>query len=353
MSADPVVDEHVIEVRSAVRHYGDVRAVDGVDLNVRRGQVLALLGPSGCGKTTMLRLVAGFERPDAGTISVDGVEVAGQDTWVPAEARRMGMVFQDYALFSHLDVVANVAFGLSRRGRVRARARTERVREVLDLVGLNGLEHRKPHELSGGQQQRVALARALAPRPPVLLLDEPFSNLDAGLRAQVRTELVRILEVSGVTAILVTHDQEEALSVADEVAVMRHGRIMQQATPEVLYHQPGDRSIAEFVGDADFLPGESNGERVSTELGNLRLHRAVCGSVDVLLRPEALRLIPDPAGDAVVTAREFYGHDQMLVLRMDNGRLLRARVGPITPLYPGQRCTVEVDGPVCVFGERG
>ncbi|MPZ89899.1 MAG: ATP-binding cassette domain-containing protein [Nitriliruptorales bacterium] len=344
-----MVDAPAIRVRGAVRHFDGVPAVDGVDLDVRRGQVLALLGPSGCGKTTMLRLLAGFERPIAGAISVDGVQVAGPRTWVPAEARRMGMVFQDYALFSHLDVAGNVAFGLPRPGRLRSRSRAERVREVIDLVGLAGLEDRKPHELSGGQQQRVALARALAPGPPVLLLDEPFSNLDASLRAQVRTELVRILAVTGVTAVLVTHDQEEALSVADDVAVMRRGRILQQATPEVLYHRPHDRSIAAFVGDAEFLPGQSRGERVLTELGELPLHHTAHGPVEVLLRPEALRLVPDPDGRAVVVAREFYGHDQMLALRMDNGRALRARVGPITPLHPGQRCTVEVDGPVSAY----
>ncbi|HVL99091.1 MAG TPA: ABC transporter ATP-binding protein [Egibacteraceae bacterium] len=321
-----------------------VRAVDGVDLAVTGGRVLALLGPSGCGKTTLLRLIAGFERPDAGSVTIAGAEVAGARTWVPPERRRVGMVFQDYALFPHLTVGGNVAFGLPRR-RARARgALPGRVTEVLELVGLGGLADRYPHELSGGQRQRVALARALAPEPAVVLLDEPFSNLDAGLRAQVRADIHRILSVAGATALFVTHDQEEALSVADEVAVMHAGRIVQQATPEDLYRSPADRTVAAFVGDAELLPGHSVGLSAETDLGMVALTGPVQGAVEVVVRPESLVLTKDQTGDAVVVAREFYGHDQVLHLRLASGRLVRARLGPVTDLLPGDRCRVTVPG---------
>jgi len=341
----------VIHLEGVARRFGPVAAVDGVDLAVDPGRILALLGPSGCGKTTLLRVLAGFEQPDAGTVHLGGRVVADGATSVAAEDRRVGMVFQDFALFPHLDVARNVGFGLGRwgGGRVGMGRHRDRVREVLELVGLVGLEHRLPAELSGGQQQRVALARALAPRPEVVLLDEPFSNLDAALRAQVRTDLVRILRSAAVTAILVTHDQEEALSVADEVAVMRAGRIVQRGTPEALYHRPHDRETAAFVGDVEFLPGEGAAGGVRTELGTLGLAQAVVGPVDVMVRPEALRLVPDPAGPALVETREFYGHDQMLWVRLPSGRRVRARCGPATPVEVGGRCHVEVDGDVRVF----
>ena len=339
-------DAPVIRARGLTRAFGTVRAVDGVDLDVRGGGILALLGPSGCGKTTMLRLIAGFERPDAGTVEVDGRVAAGAGAWVAPERRRVGMVFQDYALFPHLTVARNVAYGLDRRRRPDA---ARRVAEVLDLVGLAQLGRRYPHELSGGQQQRVALARALAPRPAVILLDEPFSNLDATLRAQVRTDVHRILADAAATAVFVTHDQEEALAMADEVAVMRAGRIAQLAAPEALYRSPADRAVAGFVGEADFLPGRSTGDRVETELGTLALAADRHGAVDVLLRPEDVQLVPATDGDAVVLSREFYGHDQMLFLRLDTGRVLRARLGPVTELAPGDRCRVTVPGPVLAY----
>jgi iron(III) transport system ATP-binding protein len=336
----------VIRTRRLACAFGDVAAVDGVDLDVPRGLVLALLGPSGCGKTTMLRLIAGFEHPSAGTVEVDGVLVAGDGAWVPPERRRVGMVFQDYALFPHLTVAGNVAYGL--RGRSRAQTRA-RVAEVLDLVGLTGLEQRYAHELSGGQQQRVALARALAPEPAVILLDEPFSNLDAALRAKVRADVRRILAEASATAIFVTHDQEEAFAVADEVAVMRDGRIAQRAAPEELYRTPASREVARFVGDADFLPGRSTGSRVETELGWMSLVSPAHGPVEVVVRPEDVRLEPAADGRAVIVHREFYGHDQMMVLRLDTGRLVRARLGPETALRPGHRCHISVEAPVHAY----
>jgi iron(III) transport system ATP-binding protein len=350
LTAPPDLDT-VITVRDVRRLFGTVRAVDGVDLDIHRGKILALLGPSGCGKTTMLRLLAGFERPDTGTIAVDGRDVAATGAWVPPERRRIGMVFQEYALFPHLDVAGNVAYGLAGARRLRRKAdpRRRRVAEVLDLVGLAGLEHRYPHELSGGQQQRVALARALAPEPAVVLLDEPFSNLDAGLRGQVRADVHRILSDAGATAVFVTHDQEEALAVADEVAVMREGRIAQLAAPELLYRRPADRNVAAFVGDAEFLPGVSSGTTALTEIGPLHLEHAVTGDVDVLVRPEDLHLAKDPDGDTVVLGREFYGHDQMLFLRLATGRTIRARLGPVTDLAAGDRCRISVPGVVHAY----
>ncbi len=332
----------VLRARGVQRRFGEVRAVAGVDLDVQAGSIVALLGPSGCGKTTMLRLLAGFERADAGAIWIGGRQVDG-DVWVPPERRGVGMVFQDYALFPHLDVLRNVGFGLERRER-RGLRRNPRLAEVLELVDLTGLEHRYPHELSGGQQQRVALARALAPEPSVVLLDEPFSNLDAALRSQVRADVKRILSAAGATAVFVTHDQEEALSLADQVAVMDAGRIVQVAEPERLYHAPADRGVAAFVGDADFLPGRAVAGRVDSDLGPLLLLEPLEGPVEVLVRPEDVRLSPDPNGAAQVIAREFYGHDQMLYVRLAGGRVVRARLGPVSELAPGDRCSVAVPG---------
>ncbi len=240
----------------------DPPAVDGLSLRVAEGEILALLGPSGCGKTTTLRLIAGLESPDAGTITLRGQVVAGPGRAVPPEERGIGIVFQDYALFPHLTVADNVAFGLPRDGATGAR-----VEPVLDLVGLGGFGARYPHELSGGQQQRVALARALAPAPALMLLDEPFSNLDADLRAQMRDEVERILRTSGTTAVFVTHDQEEAFTLADRVGVLQAGRIEQLAPPQELYHRPATRFVAAFVGAADFLPGLVTAEGIVTEVG--------------------------------------------------------------------------------------
>jgi iron(III) transport system ATP-binding protein len=348
-AASPSAEEPpVLRVRGIVRRFGDVTAVDGIDLDVRRGRIVALLGPSGCGKTTMLRMLAGFERADAGSIELDGRAVDGAGAWVPPDRRGVGMVFQDYALFPHLDVLRNVAFGLPRRER-RGAARSRRLADVLALVGLAGLEHRYPHELSGGQQQRVALARALAPEPSVILLDEPFSNLDAALRAQVRADVHRILTQAGATAVFVTHDQEEALSLADEVAVMAAGRIVQLADPEAVYHAPADRSVAAFVGDADFVAGSAEAGRVVSDLGDLALLEPLSGAVEVLVRPEDVHLTPDPAGSAVVVGREFYGHDQMLYVRLAGGRVVRARLGPVSPLAPGDRCAVSVPRPLRAY----
>ena len=239
-------------------------AVSDLDLTVRQGEILALLGPSGCGKTTTLRLIAGFETPTTGSIEIGGQMVAGPGGSLPPEKRRVGMVFQNYALFPHLSVADNVSFGLP-----RGPQRKIRVAEMLALVGLTGYESRLPHELSGGQQQRVAIARALAPEPAVLLLDEPFSNLDTGRRLQMREEVREILKRSGTTAIFVTHSQEEALYMGDRVAVMSAGRLIQMDTPEVIYHQPATRFVADFMGETDFLAGRVLPAGIETPLGML------------------------------------------------------------------------------------
>jgi iron(III) transport system ATP-binding protein len=335
----------IVELKELTKDFGAVRAVDRVDLDVREGEVLAVLGPSGCGKTTTLRLVAGFERPDAGRITLDGTEVAGPDRIVPPERRKVGVVFQDYALFPHLSVAQNVGYGVRDRAR-----RNARVAEMLDLVGLAPEASRLPHELSGGQQQRVALARALAPEPALVLLDEPFSNLDAALRVQVREEVRTILREAQATAMFVTHDQEEALSIADRIAVMRAGRILQLDEPAALYAHPADRFVATFVGDADLVPGTIEGGTVTTAVGRLRTEsNGLTGDVHVALRPENVSLRLDGAGQGVVRGTTYFGHDQLVEVSLDDGVRVRSRMGPTRAFEPGDRVSVAVTGEVISF----
>jgi iron(III) transport system ATP-binding protein len=316
------------------KRFGDVVAVDGAELCVDRGEFVALLGPSGCGKTTFLRLIAGFERPDAGTVAIDGRPVAG-DTWVPPERRHVGMVFQDYALFPHLTVAENVGFGLPRAGRAT------RVADALAFVGLSGLDDRYPGELSGGQQQRVALARALAPRPGVVLLDEPWSNIDPLMRASMRDELCEILRAADVTVVLVTHEREEAFSLADRIALMQDGTIVQAGSPEEIYFQPANRWAAEFVGAANVLPGSAGGGRVRTAIGDFA---AEVGNgrapVEVLVRPELLELRPDPAGAGRVISREFRGHDVFYRVQLDDGSELCSQRPSTERVSLGERVLV-------------
>jgi iron(III) transport system ATP-binding protein len=318
----------MIAAESVSKRFGDVRAVADATLSIEAGELMALLGPSGCGKTTLLRLLAGFEEPDQGRISIAGTRVAGDGAWHPPERRGVGVVFQDYALFPHLTVAENVAFGLGRR------ERNGRPAMLLRLVGLEGLDRRYPHELSGGQQQRVALARALAPEPSVVLLDEPWSNIDPLLRSSMREELALILREVGVSVLLVTHDREEAFSVADRIALMSEGEIVQVGSAEAVYLEPRSRWAAEFVGGGNFVSGRLREGTVETALGAFPVVNAN-GHVEVeaLIRPELLVLEPSPAGPARVVGREFRGHDVFYRLRLDDGSVLVSH-RPSTEVVP-------------------
>jgi iron(III) transport system ATP-binding protein len=326
-----------VRLSGVSKSFGSTRAVDGVTLEVGSGELVSVLGPSGCGKTTLLRLIAGFERPDRGSLSVGGTEMAGPATFVAPERRRIGMVFQDYALFPHLTVTANIAFGLARRERQERDALTRR---TLELVGLQHRSDRYPHELSGGERQRIALARALAPEPEVVLLDEPFSNLDATLRAGLRREVELILRDAGATAILVTHDQEEALSLADRLAVMRRGQIVQTGSPEAVYGRPASRWAAQFVGEVNVLAGVARGRDVETELGVFDLPQPATGSVHVAVRPEQLELRSDEHGNAEVVEREFRGHDVLYRLRHEGGRTVLVQLPSLELHEVGSRVFV-------------
>ncbi len=328
-----------------------VLAVNDVSLTVDRGEFIALLGPSGCGKTTTLRLIAGFERANEGTIEIDGRLVAGKSVHVQPERRRVGMVFQEYALFPHVSVLANIEFGLRR---MTAAEKAVRANEVLELTGLAGLEERMPHELSGGQQQRVALARALAPNPALILLDEPFSNLDAGLRARVRAEVGEILHAAKTTAIFVTHDQEEALSLVDRVAVMLNGSVEQVASPHELYTCPVSRSVAEFIGDANFLSGVGHGDTIECELGVLAARQQIRGKVDILLRPENIELLAAQPGLPAARVRHslFFGHDQLITVQLPTGTFLTARVGPSDAYVTDLPLQVAVRSPVIAYPRK-
>ncbi|MEV5986279.1 ABC transporter ATP-binding protein [Streptomyces sp. NPDC052051] len=310
-----------VEFQGLRREFGSTVALDGLDLTVRPGELLALLGPSGCGKTTALRMLAGFEHPDSGEVLVDGEDV----TRVPAHRRDAGMVFQSYSLFPHLSALDNVAFGLRMR-KVRTAERRARAVELLDLVGLGDKTGRFPHQLSGGQQQRVALARALALRPRVLLLDEPLSALDAKVRLTLREEIRRLQQELGITTLFVTHDQEEALSMADRVAVMRAGRLEQCAAPAELYGRPATPFVAEFVGTMNRLPGRHTSGVVEVLGQRLPVDgdAPAAAEVDVLVRPEAVQVAADGEGDARVVATAFLGATVRLTVRLADGTEVRA-----------------------------
>jgi iron(III) transport system ATP-binding protein len=370
-----------LSIAGVAKAFGGPSVLSGVDLEVPAGSFTAILGSSGSGKTTLLRIIAGFERPDAGEVRL-GTEVVDDavQRFVPCERRRIGYVPQEGALFPHLSVGRNVAFGLAREDR-----RGTRVDELLELVGLAGLARRYPHQLSGGQQQRVALARALAPGPEIVLLDEPFSSLDASLRASVRADVHDVLRLSGATSILVTHDQDEALSMADQVAILRGGVIAQINTPSGLYRLPRDAELAQFLGEANLVEGTANGTMVQTALGQLEMatasagstatagstgtattvtgtgapgrapgnERPVDGPVKVMVRPE--QLILDENGTrgipSVIRSYEYFGHDAVVRVQPEIAGLgeLVVRITGAEPLVPGARVGVSVHGPVVVW----
>ena len=334
----------VIRLEQVSKRYGGgtIAAIDEISFTVGKGEIVALLGPSGCGKTTTLRLIAGFEAPDNGWIEIGGRMVAGERLFVPSEWRGVGIVFQDYALFPHLTVRENIAFGLRHWSGERERSR---IAEALELVGLSTLEARYPHELSGGQQQRVALARALAPSPQVVLLDEPFSNLDADMRAQMRQDVHTILHHAGTTSIFVTHDQEEAFMIADRVGVLNQGRLEQFDKPDAIYHTPATRFVARFVGSADFIPGVVQGEGIATELGTFQnQQRLPLGqAVEVMIRPDDIDLMPDPVGEVSVVSRHFRGSDNLYCVRLPSGRTVHSSQGSTKIVEPGARVSVKAD----------
>ncbi|HEV8424087.1 MAG TPA: ABC transporter ATP-binding protein [Actinomycetes bacterium] len=360
-----------LAVEGLRKAFGPATVLDGARLRAPAGRVVALLGPSGCGKTTLLRCIAGLERPDDGEVRLDDRPLCAPGVFVPPERRRIGMVFQDGALFPHLNVAGNVGYGLRReqrrRGRLAAR-QPGRVEQALDLVDLAGFGARMPASLSGGQQQRVALARALVTHPSVLLLDEPFSNLDTILRVQIRGEVQRLLADLGVTAVFVTHDQEEAFVVGDEVAVMLGGRIVQQAVPAELYRAPASRAVAAFLGDANLVPGVADAGLAHTAVGRVPLRAELLGDVDVLLRPEQLRVTAGRGADAhrdgtgaggtastsagrasvgaTIDAVEYYGHDAVYLTRLPGGDAVRVRVLDAPEFRPGDLVDLDyVGGP--------
>lgn len=339
-----------IRLQNVSKNYGQTRAVIDLDLTIPKSTIAVLLGHSGCGKTTTLRLVAGLEKPDSGDIWIGEQQVSGSHAWVSATKRQIGMVFQDYALFPHLTVAQNIGFGLSD---VKATGRKNRIANLLDLVGLMGMEERYPHQLSGGQQQRVALARALAPSPNVLLLDEPFSNLDASLRQSMREEVRDILKEAEVTTVFVTHDQEEALRLADKLVIMDGGQVLQSGAPEDLYRYPASLQVAQFLAKVNVLPGEAKQGMVETPLGSLRLHDPdLVGAVDVVLFPEAITLAPDPQGATLVDRMSYFGFHQLVTLRLENGKTLEARTWSHTDIAVGDNVHAIVDTSVVAFAKK-
>ena len=338
-----------LECHGLSKRFGGVQAVDGLDLCVSPGNVLALLGPSGCGKTTTLRLIAGFEQPDGGTITLGGHVVGRPGNGLPPEKRHVGMVFQEGALFPHLTVEQNVTYGLRRAGR-----RNGRVDEVLDLVGLRSLRHRMPYELSGGQQQRVALGRALVPKPELLLLDEPFSNLDPKLREQIRRDVMEIVRASQATTVFVTHDQEEALFVGDSVAVMNQGRVEQTGSPEDIFHNPATRFVAQFIGMVDFLPAWRSSNKLMTEIGSLEWPSSMGplqqiddaeimdSDLEVMIRPDCLDCQPSDRGQGVIIDREFHGAFYLYRVALDSGHSIRCSLPHTTGYETGQAVRVSL-----------
>ena len=325
----------IIRARSVTKSYGSEIVLSEFNLDVWNGSIVGILGISGSGKTTALRLLAGFDKPDSGIIEMRNRVISGEDTFLPPEERNVGMVFQDYALFPHLNVEKNISFGLS-----RDEIKSGRLEEVLSMCNLETYRNKFPQELSGGQQQRVSLARALAPKPEVILLDEPFTSLDAHMARDLREEVVSLLRQTETTAIIVTHDQEEALSVCDVVSVLENGSVIQSATPQEIYLNPVSQTVANSVGDPNILKGFSVDGRVETSLGTFVT--AYNGALDVSIRPECIELLLDSDGSYVVKECTFYGHDQVISFQNSKGEVFRARSLPNTIYEAGDKVNINI-----------
>lgn len=321
-----------VRVRGLSKHFGAIAALESITFHVPEGAILGVIGPSGCGKTTLLRVIAGLESPDTGDVVVADRTLVDASQSVPPERRGIGLVFQDYALFPHLNVAGNIGYGVKNRAR-----REERVQAMLELVGLEGAGSRRVGDLSGGQQQRVALARALAPQPALLLLDEPFSNLDADLRARVRHEVRAILRAARQTAIFVTHDQEEAFEISDFVAVMQRGRFEQIGSPEETYRTPATRFVADFVGQATFLPAEVRGGQLQCPLGTFDSYGVTDGPAQLMLRPEDVAIVA--GGTASVLWRRFQGRQSLYCVRIESGEEVLSADASQTVHLPGDLVT--------------
>ena len=325
----------IIRARSVTKSYGSEIVLSDFNLDVWNGSIVGILGISGSGKTTALRLLAGFDKPDTGIIEMRNRVISSEDTFLPPEERNVGMVFQDYALFPHLNVEKNISFGLS-----RDEIKSGRLEEVLSMCNLEAYRNKFPQELSGGQQQRVSLARALAPKPEVILLDEPFTSLDAHMARDLREEVVSLLRQTETTAIIVTHDQEEALSVCDVVSVLENGSVIQSATPQEIYLNPVSQTVANSVGDPNILKGFSVDGRVETSLGTFVT--AYNGALDVSIRPECIELLLDSEGSYVVKECTFYGHDQVISFQNSKGEVFRARSLPNTIYEAGDKVNINI-----------
>ena len=325
----------IIRARNIQKSYGEETVLTNFNIDIWKGGIFGILGMSGSGKTTALRLIAGFDRPDEGRIEMSNKILVDERNWIPPEERNIGMVFQDYALFPHLTVEKNISFGLT-----KDEINTGRIEEVLDLCSLKKYRDNFPQEVSGGQQQRVALARAIAPNPEIILLDEPFTSLDAYMARDLREEVIALLRTTETTAVLVTHDQEEALSVCDIVSVLEDGEIIQSATPQEIYLNPVSQNVANSVGDPNILSGVSRDGRVTTKLGTF-----VCafdGRLNVSIRPECILLELDSRGMYQVKDCIFYGHDQIVTFENKDGDIFRSRMGPTTIYEAGDKVNIEI-----------
>tara|TARA_B100001123_G_scaffold128353_1_gene149209 strand:- start:93 stop:1112 length:1020 start_codon:yes stop_codon:yes gene_type:complete len=325
----------IIRARNIQKSYGEETVLTNFNIDIWKGGIFGILGMSGSGKTTALRLIAGFDRPDEGRIEMSNKILVDERNWIPPEERNIGMVFQDYALFPHLTVERNISFGLT-----KDEINNGRIEEVLDLCSLKKYRDKFPQEVSGGQQQRAALARAIAPNPEIILLDEPFTSLDAYMARDLREEVITLLRTTDTTAVLVTHDQEEALSVCDIVSVLEDGEIIQSATPQEIYLNPVSQNVANSVGDPNILAGVSKDGRVTTKLGTF-----VCafdGRLNVSIRPECILLELDSRGMYQVKDCIFYGHDQIVTFENKDGDIFRSRMGPTTIYEAGDKVNIEI-----------